>query len=339
MVRALLVGAGGMGKAWARNLLSAKGPVALVGWVDIVAGKVEDAIAEVDPSQSFSIVSFTDLAEALDSVKPDFVVDASVPEAHEAVTIAALERGVAVLGEKPMTVSLAGAQRMVAVAHSAKTLYMVSQSRRYDAGLLTFKKAIADLGGVGLLSADFFIGAHFGGFRDAMDEVLLMDMAIHTFDAARYLIGSQPQSVYCDSFRLPWSWYDGNESALATFTFEGGTRFSYRGSWAAEGQQTEWEATWRAVCPFGTVSWNGAGQVMVDKVVGDQGFIRPTVTNCITVDPIEHSGIAGSLQDFLHALATGSEPMGVCTDNIWSLAMVLYAVESSRLGQKVDIAI
>ena len=37
--------------------------------------------------------------------------------------------------------------------------------------------------------ADFFVAPHFGGFREEMDHVLLLDMAIHTFDAARYMTG------------------------------------------------------------------------------------------------------------------------------------------------------
>jgi predicted dehydrogenase len=46
---------------------------------------------------------------------------------------------------------------------------------------------------------------------------------------------------------------------------------------------------------------------------------------------------AGSLEDFLRALDTGSTPMGECHDNIRSLAMVLAAVESARRGQRVQV--
>ena len=325
-----------MGRAWARNLISACDRVTLIGWVDVVPGRAEEAIQDVGVT---GVSSFTDFETALSETKPDFVVDVTVPEAHEIVTLTALGLGIPVLGEKPMSTSLLSAKRMVLGANQSAKLYMVSQSRRYDAGLIAFRNAIASLGGGAMLNADFFIGAHFDGFRNTMDDVLLTDMAIHTFDAARYLIGSIPTSVYCDSFRLPWSWYQGDETALATFNFESGVRFSYRGSWAAEGHATQWESTWRAVCPKGTVIWDGASQILVDHVTNSSGFVRDTTLEVFPITPILHSGIAGSLQDFLNALEGGSLPMGVCTDNIWSLAMVLYAVESSRLGQKVDIAI
>lgn len=339
MHKALLVGAGGMGRSWARNILDAYPRVMLVGWVDIVHGLAESAIADLAESLHGTVLPFTDLEEAINVTKPDFVVDVTVPEAHEAVTVMALNLGFPVLGEKPMSVTIDSAMRMLDASREANKLYMVSQSRRYDSGLMAFRDAIAALGGLGILSADFFVGAHFGGFRDVMPDVLLKDMAIHTFDAARFLIGSKPLSVYCDSFRVPWTWYEGNESALATFQFESGVRFSYRGSWAAEGHQTEWEASWRAVCRDGTVTWNGADQVVIERVSSHDGFIRSTSAQRVLVEHLEHAGIAGSLRDFLSALENDTEPMGICSDNIWSLAMVLYAVESSRLGQKVDIAI
>jgi predicted dehydrogenase len=339
MHKALLVGAGGMGRAWARTILDAHPRVLLVGWVDIVHGLAESAISDLAESLHGTVLPFTELEEAINVTKPDFVVDVSVPESHEAVTVMALSHGVPVLGEKPMSVTLDSAKRMLHAAMVADRLYMVSQSRRYDSGLMAFRNAITALGGLGILSADFFVGAHFGGFRDVMPDVLLKDMAIHTFDAARFLIGSKPLSVYCDSFRVPWTWYEGNESALATFQFESGVRFSYRGSWAAEGHQTEWEASWRAVCMDGTVTWNGADQVVIERVSSHDGFIRTTSAQRVLVEHLEHAGISGSLRDFLSALENDTEPMGICSDNIWSLAMVLYAVESSRLGQKVDIAI
>lgn len=339
MHRALLVGAGGMGRAWARNILDASPQVSLVGWVDIVPGLAEGAIADLGGSWHGLVSPFTDIEEAILTTKPDFVVDVTVPEAHEAVTVMSLNHGLPVLGEKPMSVSLESAKRMRDASIRARKLYMVSQSRRYDAGLVAFQDAIQSLGGLGILTADFFIGAHFGGFRDVMPDVLLKDMAIHTFDAARYLTGSNPRSVYCDSFRVPWTWYEGNESALAIFEFDSGVRFSYRGSWAAEGHQTEWEASWRAVCKDGTVTWNGADVLVIDRVTSHDGFIRPSSTDHVRIQPIKFAGIAGSLRDFLGALDNGTDPMGVCSDNIWSLAMVIYAVESSRTQQKVEISL
>jgi predicted dehydrogenase len=81
--RAILVGAGGMGRNWASNLLACE-EVELVAWVDL---RREVAVAAAAALGLDEAVVAGSLAEALDSTEADFVVDVSVPEAHHAVTL------------------------------------------------------------------------------------------------------------------------------------------------------------------------------------------------------------------------------------------------------------
>lgn len=327
-----MVGAGGMGRAWAKNLLGNEG-VELAGWVDIVPGQVERSAEEVGAK----VQAFTDFSAALKEVKPDFVVDVSVPEAHEAVTIESLRVGVPVIGEKPMSVSMESAKRMVLASKESKTLYMVSQSRRFNKNLYAFRDLVRQLEGVGILNADFFIGAHFGGFRDEMANVLVLDMAIHTFDAARAISGLNPVSVFADQFNPHWSWYRQDSSAICLFEMEAGARFTYRGSWCSEGMHTSWESEWRAVGKQGTAKWDGNSLVEGDLVIEPNGF--HSKVKRVQVEPEEAKyGIEASLDEFLDALRTGKTPQGECRDNILSLAMVFAAIESSKRKEIVQIA-
>ena len=333
-LRAVLVGAGGMGRAWAQNLLGCE-EVELAGWVDIRPEAASEAAVTLGIPDVYVGPA---LGEALDAVRPDFVVDVSIPEAHHDITIEALGRGLPVLGEKPMADTLERAREMVAASERAGTLYMVSQSRRYNAGLAAYRALIeAQLGPLGMLNADFFLGPHFGGFREAMSSPLVLDMAIHTFDAARYLSGADPVAVYCEEFNPSWSWYEGAACAVAMFELSGGLRFTYRGSWCAEGLRTSWDTDWRAVGPRGTALWDGEGTPVAEIVTAREGFFSPVERREGTVERWEHSGIAASLRDFLHALRTGATPMGECHDNIKSLAMVFGAIESAREGRRVRI--
>jgi predicted dehydrogenase len=228
----------------------------------------------------------------------------------------------------------------VAASEKAGKLYMVSQSRRYDARIQAYRKLVVDrIGEPGILNSDFYIGAHFGGFRDEMASVLLLDMAIHTLDAARYISGADPVSVYCEEFNPAWSWYKGAASATALYEMTGGLRYTYRGSWCSEGKDTSWEADWRAVGPKGTALWDGHGAPVAGIVSGTEGFTRPAETVTAEVPSGVPGGIAGSLRDFLHALETGAAPMGECHDNIKSLAMVFAAIESSATGRRMKVEI
>ena len=334
--KALLVGAGGMGRAWGKNLKEHP-EVEIAGWVDIRPGAAQEA---ADGLQLSGLHAGDDLGKALAEVKPDFVVDVTIPEAHRDVTLQALAAGVPVLGEKPMADSMESAREMVAASEKSGKLYMVSQSRRYDARLHAYRTLIQEqVGALGILNSDFYIGAHFGGFRDEMPSVLLLDMAIHTLDQARYLSQSDPVSVYCEEFNPSWSWYKGDASATALFEMTGGLRYTYRGSWCSEGKNTSWEGDWRAVGPQGTAMWDGTGAPSADVVTKTGEFFSETEPHSIEALPDISGGIAGSLRDFLNALRTGATPMGECHDNIKSLAMVFAAIESSATGRRVPVTI
>jgi predicted dehydrogenase len=335
-LRALIVGAGGMGRAWGKNLSDCD-QVTIGGWVDIRPGIAAQAAAEIGLG---GIYAGQDLERALADVRPDFVVDVTVPEAHHDVTLAALAAGVPVLGEKPMADSMERARAMVAASERAGKLYMVSQSRRYDARIHAMRDLIVEqTGPPGILNSDFYIGAHFGGFRDQMPNVLLLDMAIHTLDAARYLGGADPLSVYCEEFNPPWSWYRGAACATAIFEMTGGLRYTYRGSWCAEGRPTAWESEWRAVGPRGAATWDGHGAPTAEVVVEAGGFRSKTEARAAEVVAGVPEGIAGSLRDVLRALRTRATPLGECHDNIKSLAMVFGAIESAATGRRVSIDI
>lgn len=333
--KAVLVGAGGMGKAWGRNLKGNEA-VEMTGWVDI---RPDAAATAADELELAGIYTGDDLGKAIAETRPDFVVDVTVPEAHHDVTLQSLAAGIPVLGEKPMAHSMEAARSMVTASENAGKLYMVSQSRRYDPRITAYRRLIeTEIGSVGILNSDFYLGPHFGGFRDAMDHVLLLDMAIHTFDAARYLSGADPVSVYCEEFNPGWSWYKGAACATALFQMSGGLRFTYRGSWCAEGRMTSWEAEWRAVGPYGTATWNGHEEIKSEKVTETKEFFSNLENREAEVIP-SPTGIAGSLIDFLNALKTGTTPLGECHDNIKSLAMVFAAIESATVGQRVQIKI
>lgn len=336
-LKVVLVGAGDMGRRWAANLRDAADTV-LAGWVDVRAVALGPAAQALAVQPAYLGPS---LAEALARVQPDFLVDATPPSAHHDVTLRALAAGVPVLGEKPMAASLAQARAMVAAAERSGLLYVVSQNRRYDHNLRALRVLISDvLGPLGLLNADYYMGEHQPGHLAAVASPLLLDMAIHTFDAARYLTGADAVSVYCEAFNPPWSWYAGQACASALFVMTGGLRFTYRGSNCSDGMATTWDAEWRAVGARGSAVWDGRHAPRAEIITAVEGpsarvrEVRPAVETA----EAEAQGIRGTLRDFVRALRTGVLPMGECHDNLKSVAMVFAAMESAATGRRVAVA-
>ena len=177
------------------------------------------------------------------------MVNVTPPAAHHAVALAALEHGAHVLTEKPLATSMAEAREMIAAADRAGKLLMVSQNRRYMPELQAFREEVAELGPLSSLTCEFHRNHRDAAaeFLFAFPQPLLLDMAIHLFDAARALTGADPLTVYCDAFNPPWSWYAGPAAAAAVFRMSGDLRFSFVGNWAAPRDETSWTGAWRAI--------------------------------------------------------------------------------------------
>lgn len=338
---AVLAGCGGMSKGWLSAISQhplLTGRVRVVGLVDLDRATAEARASEFGLTDA---VIGTDLDAVLTQTRPDLLFDVVIPGARAGVVETGLRHRCHVLSEKPMAASLEAARAMLAQAQAADRIHAVVQNRRFIAGVRRIRALIesGDLGALASLNCDFFIGAHFGGFREDMDNVLLLDMAIHTLDAARFMSGKVPRAVYCLETNPPGSWYRHGAAANAIFEFSDNVVFNYRGSWAAEGANTSWESAWRIVGSKGTLVWDGADRFEARVVAGSTGFLRDLrdLDMPPPADEDQTHGHASVLADFLSAIETGRSPETASADNIKSLAMVFAAIESARLGQRVEI--
>jgi predicted dehydrogenase len=324
-LRLVQVGAGAMGRAWLRTIRDSA-DAQLVALVDLDVATARRAAAD---NGLHEVPVATSLPDVLEQVVADAVVDVTVPTAHRAVSTSALRAGLPVLSEKPLADTVSSGLVMIAAAERSGRLLMVSQSRRYFRQLTAFRQLISGIGTPGLVSCEFFKEARFGGFREQMAYPLLIDMAIHQFDLARDLIGREPVAVQCESFNPPWSWFTGDASAQVMVEFEGGTRFSFVGSWCSIGLDTSWNGSWRVSGPEGTASWDGDGAPI--GVSKDGAVVRAQPGE----GPEE---IAGALAEFVGAVRTGSVPSGEARSNVHSLAMVEAAVRSAEESRRVLIS-
>ena len=333
--RVIIAGAGGISNAWFPPLREEGVTVAAVVDLD-----PERARAQVEKYGLTDVAIYADQAKAMAANTADFLLDLTIPDAHPAVTCAALEAGLPVIGEKPMAATLDQARRMVETSERTGKLYMVSQSRRWEPHHDSLARTVA-AGRIGQLTAlhcDFFLAAHFGGFRDAMDHPLILDMAVHHFDLARLFSGLDAVSVYAEEFNPAGSWYAGGAAADCWFEMAGGVRFNYRGSWCAEGCRTSWNGDWRVLGTRGTLLCAADQPPRGEVVAAESGFMRDAAEVEVVPSPLEHSEMRGALREMLRHLRTGERPQTECSKNLNSLLMVLAAVESSRRGRRVRLA-
>jgi predicted dehydrogenase len=340
MLRAVVIGCGAMSRAW----LEAAGRIdglAIVGLADIDEARARERASGFGLADA-AIES--DAERLIARTRPDLVFDVAFPAARPALVRAALAHGCHVLTEKPLAPSLEEARVLVEAARAAGRVHAVIQNRRYDQGARRLRRLIASgaIGEITAIHCDFFKAPHFGGFREEMRHVLLLDMAIHSFDHARLFAGATPAFVYARESNPKGSWYAQGAAANAIFELPDGVPVTYRGSWCAAGLPTSWNASWRVIGTRGTAVWDGEDMLRAERVGAPQtadGLFFATEE--VAIPPLEPEdrvgGHEGVIRDFVDAVRDGRVPETVSADNLGSLAMVFAAVESAERGERVPI--
>jgi predicted dehydrogenase len=143
-VRVGLVGYGMAGRDFHAPLLRATEGLSVT---QVVTGNPERAAAARQELGGASVVAtYDDLLATADEL--DLVVLATPTHLHAAQAIAAIERGVAVVVDKPLATILADAQRVAELAATRGVPLTTFQNRRWDSEHLTAKRLLAE-GAVG----------------------------------------------------------------------------------------------------------------------------------------------------------------------------------------------
>jgi predicted dehydrogenase len=340
-MRAIHVGCGAMSREWLRS--AAELGIQVQALVDL-----EEKNARLRAEEfNLEVPIYTNLKTAIQEAPADAVFDCTIPAAHKEVSSTALAAGLHVLEEKPLALNFQDAADLVGLAKTAGRLHVVIQNRRFKRGIRQLREMLLQgvIGELTTVHVDFFVAPHFGGFREVMPHVLLADMAIHAFDAARFVTGLNAQAVFCEEWIPKNSWYASGPSVVAVFRMGAGVRFSYRASWCADGFRTSWDGSWRIIGTEGTLIWDGEEDLRAERLPADHLTAQPnaflkemeTVLPAVEPDPAQTRGHFSVMKQFLSAAAGGPPPETVSSDNIHSIAMVLAAIESAEQEKFVEV--
>ena len=338
-MKVIQLGIGGMGNTWL-NAVQRSDEVAYAGFVEINddIARAQAAAYNLDPA-----IIFKSLPEALQTLDADAVIDVTPPQFHKANSTLALEAGLPVLSEKPLAGTLADARAIVAKVQETGVLHLVAQNYRYRPLTQTVKSLLdsGELGPVGSVSAKYFNGPHFGGFREQMPHPLIIDMSIHHFDMMRYFLASNVAEISARSWNPPWSWYNGDASAAATMRFDNGVYASYSASWCSQALPTSWNADWRFDCEKGVM-------LVENDVVALQNLLRVAdrrgaLANVhgdrrlVPLQEMEREGQDFLLHEFFEAVTQGKPVATPAQDNIRTVEFVFGVVQACDSGETVTL--
>ncbi len=147
----------------------------------------------------YQVPDFTDYKDVLD-LEPDIIHICTPHHTHADICIDACDRGIHVLTEKPMAVSLHDADRMRTAAERNGTYLGVIFQNRYNAASIAVKKAV-DEGRLGKVYGtrmfvtwyrpdEYYSRSDWKGTWDMEGGGVLIDQAIHTIDLMQWIVGS-----------------------------------------------------------------------------------------------------------------------------------------------------
>jgi predicted dehydrogenase len=332
-MKGIVAGLGNRSRSWI-DTCARNDDVELVAYAEPVEAS-RQAIAEkyeIPEDQLFS-----SLADAIEAVAADFVVDVTPPAAHEEVAMAAFDAGLHLLGEKPLSDDFEAAKRIVAAGEQAGLTHMITQNYRFSLPPRTTRRLLAEgkIGKPEQVAIQFYMswayapGSHYVEFP----YMLIKDMGVHHFDMMRYVLNSDPLSVHCITWNPSWGWHKGDASHVALFEIEDGLKVVHTAFGSSVGRKTAWNGEWQIEGPEGSITWEN------DHLFYSRGLPREQATREeIPPDDVPLTGQDAILAEFVAAINAGREPECSGKDNLHSLAMTTAAVMSAEEGRKVELA-
>ncbi len=202
------IGVGSLGRHHARNYaeLTREVRVELIGVCDTNAETAEAIAAE------HHTTSFTNWQELLGKV--DAVSIATPTETHCEIACAFLEKGIHVLVEKPIALTLTEADKMIAAAYASGAKLMVGQLERYNPAMVALRPHVT--------KPLYFEIHRVSPFPNrSLDVDVVLDVMIHDLDAVQWLVGENVKVSEIRAVGIPVI-SDKVDAANARIEFENG---------------------------------------------------------------------------------------------------------------------
>ncbi len=344
-VRLGIIGLGNIGKYHADYLLNRK-----VTRCALTA--VADAFTPLDRYAQESLKTFTDGEALIRSGLVDAVVIATPHYQHTTLGISAIEAGLHVMVEKPISVHKADAERLIA-AHRARPdrVFAAMFQLRTEPRYMKIKRLI-EAGDLGTLVRTSWIMTDWyrteayyasGGWRATWKGEgggVLLNQCPHNLDILQWLCG-MPQSVrgFCqlgryhaieveDNVTAYWAWTNGATGVFVTSTGEapGTNRLEIcgtRGRLVLEDNRLRFTR-------------NEADMIEFSRSA-KAGFARPDIWNIdIPFDnaPAQHATL---MQNFVDSILDGAPLVAPGEDGLRSVELANAMLYSSILGQTVEL--
>jgi predicted dehydrogenase len=301
-----VIGVGYLGRFHAQKYRELAGSE-LVAVVDSVPEAAQKVATELGVS------AFSDYRQLLGKVDALSIV-VPTPQ-HFAVAEACLEQGIHVLVEKPITETLAQAQRLIDLAKSKSCVLQVGHLERFNPAIQAAAK---------LINTPRFIESHrLAPFKQRGTDVsVVLDLMIHDIDLIQELVGRPIASI--DAVGAPVFSQD-IDIANARLSFEGGCVANTTASRVSLKQ----ERKLRIFQDDAYLSVDLQQKILTVVRKKDAGPVESPAQVAIDEQSFDQGdALRSEIEAFLHAVRSGSQPVVTGEDGLRALATAIKITES-----------
>ncbi len=269
-------------------------------------------------------------------------------KSHAPVAIAASERKLHVLCEKPMAWDLADALKMKAAADRAGKTFMMAMVNRYrnEVALLKALAAEGKFGDIYYAKTAMVRrrGTPLGWFTDTQKAGggPVIDIGVHCIDRTWYLMGSpKPVRVSAStSYRIGdyktkgvsrWvaldsdvTAFDTEDSACGVIHFENGASMLFEVSWSINLPDADYT--------YIAGSKAGASLSPLEVYCEDAGYLSTNTPTFLKNDPYEEE-----IDHFIKCVNEGKKPISPIEEGVEVEKMLMGIYESAKLGKEVTL--
>lgn len=203
----------------------------IVAVCDIIPEKMEVLLTKYELQSDQSIKRYTDYKEMIEAERPDLASIATESGIHAEIALYCIDKGVNVIVEKPMTMSMEDADKVIEAAKAKNVKVSACHQNRFNVAIQELRKAL-EAGRFGKLSHgsihvrwnrdhNYYDQASWRGTW-AQDGGALMNQCIHGIDLLRWMMGDDVEEVYGATRQQFHDYLEAEDVGMAVVKFKNG---------------------------------------------------------------------------------------------------------------------
>ena len=203
----------------------------IVAVCDVLEEKMEELLAKYGLEKDESIKRYTDYKKMVEELQPELASIATESGIHAEIALYCIEKGVNLIIEKPMAMSIEDANKIIDLAEKKNVKVSACHQNRFNVAIQKLRKAV-ESGRFGKLShgsihvrwnrnAGYYEQAPWRGTWE-QDGGALMNQCIHGIDLLRWMMGDEIEEIYGATRQQFHDYLEAEDVGMAVIKFKNG---------------------------------------------------------------------------------------------------------------------